>query len=82
MPFTPANLTPRELETSCLEARREFYSWSSIWQRSRNRVNLQTARMTLNYFVINAMHQRDVVGRSGMPLGDLNEPLELVEAGR
>jgi radical SAM superfamily enzyme YgiQ (UPF0313 family) len=81
VPFTPANLTPRELETSCLEARREFYSWSSIWQRSRNRVNLQTARMTLNYFVINAMHQRDVVGRSGMPLGDLNEPLGLVEAG-
>ena len=80
VPFEPANMTAQELETRCLEARRTFYSWPSIWQRGRARVNRQSPWMLANYAVINAMHQRDVTGRSGMPLGDEAFEGELIPA--
>jgi radical SAM superfamily enzyme YgiQ (UPF0313 family) len=80
VPFRPANMSAEELETRCLEARRTFYSWPSIWQRGRARVNRQSPWMLANYAVINAMHQRDVTGRSGMPLGDEAFDGELVPA--
>jgi hypothetical protein len=38
--------------------------------------------MLFNYLVINAMHQRDVEGRNGLPLGDLNWQGQLIKAHR
>jgi radical SAM superfamily enzyme YgiQ (UPF0313 family) len=72
IPFSPKNMSPQELSDRCVLARREFYSWSSILYRATQRVNLRSPWMMLNFLVINAMHQRDIEGRNGLPLGDLN----------
>lgn len=70
VPFRPATMAPEELARRCVEARRRFYSWPSIVARGRQRVNRADPWMLANFFVINAMHQRDVEGRNGLPLGD------------
>ena len=80
IPFTPANMTPGDLEDMCLKARKEFYSWPSIMRRARTRVNFRTPYRLANYLVINAMHRFDVSGRSGLPLGDENWQGELIKA--
>ena len=41
--FRPKKLEPGELEELCLDARRQFYGWGSIWQRLWDRrANLRT----------------------------------------
>ncbi|MEM9348348.1 MAG: radical SAM protein [Planctomycetota bacterium] len=80
VPFKPVGISAEELEQHCLAARKTFYSWPSIWQRAKAKVNRQGLFMLGNYVVINAMHQRDVEGRSGMPLGDETHRIELIEA--
>ena len=80
VPFEPRNMTAGELEARCLAARREFYDWPSIWQRGRKQVNRRTPFMLANYWAINAMHRRDVDGRSGLPLGDESHEGGLIEA--
>ena len=74
VPFQPKKLEPRELAALCLEARRDFYSWSSILQRARHPVHFSNARMLGTFLVANALHQRDVSGRNGLPLGDESWP--------
>ena len=70
IPFQPKGLSPEDLERLCLEARREFYGWWSIFGRSRAHTHLRNPNILWNFFIINAMHQWDVEGRSGLPLGD------------
>lgn len=70
IPFQPAQMSPEELAARCVAARREFYSWSSILKRATHRVNFQDPWMLMNFLIINAMHQKDVSGRNGLPLGD------------
>ena len=70
VPFTPRQMTPDALEHSCLAARQTFYGWRSIFERGLKRVNRRSPWMAANFFAINAMHQWDVTGRSGLPLGD------------
>ncbi len=70
IPFQPARMSPDELADLCVAARREFYSWRSIARRATHRVNFRDPWMLVNFFIINAMHQRDVEGRNGLPLGD------------
>jgi radical SAM superfamily enzyme YgiQ (UPF0313 family) len=72
IPFSPVGMTPEELADRCVEARRSFYSWGSIARRARNRVNIRNPYVLVNYLVINAMHQRDIDGRNGLPMGDRN----------
>ncbi len=83
IPFHPAGMDPESLELGCLAARRQFYSLKGIrsrfWNNSNNRLG---TRMAFNYWLINLMHQRDVVGRSGLPLGDMNDPTPLREVDR
>lgn len=82
IPFTPLGMSREALETGCLNARKRFYGWSSIARRYRGHEILRRGlRMRFNYWMINAMHQKDTVGRSGMPLGDRNDPRPLLEAG-
>lgn len=70
IPFTPAQIDPRELQRLCLEARRQFYSWPSILRRSVMGANRTNGFMFRNFFLINALHRADVSGRDHFPLGD------------
>jgi len=80
IPFQPKHMTPQELADRCVAARRSFYSWSSIVSRAARRVNYRRPFMLANFFVINAMHQWDVEGRNGLPLGDGNWTGSLLKA--
>jgi len=70
IPFTPASMSPTELQRCCLEARRQFYSWRSIFHRGLDRVNRSDGLMWRNFYLINAMHRSDVSMRDGFPLGE------------
>jgi radical SAM superfamily enzyme YgiQ (UPF0313 family) len=70
IPFAPAGMTPTDLQRCCLEARRQFYSWGSIFRRGFDRVNRADGFMWRNFYLINAMHRGDVSMRDGYPLGD------------
>jgi len=72
IPFSPVGMTPGELADRCVEARRSFYSWGSIARRAKRWVNIRNPYVLVNYLVINAMHQRDIDGRNGLPMGDRN----------
>jgi hypothetical protein len=72
IPYRPKSMSPEELAECCVQARRSFYSWPSILTRAVQGVNLRSPWMMLNLLLINAMHQRDVEGRNGLPLGDQN----------
>lgn len=82
IPYRPLNMSPEELAERCVQARRSFYGWCSILYRANQAVNLRSPWMMLNFLAINAMHQRDVEGRNGLPLGDQNWRGELVKARR
>lgn len=70
IPFTPAGMTATDLRRSCVQARRAFYSWPSIFRRAFDRVNRADGFMWRNFFLINAMHRGDISMRDGFPLGD------------
>ncbi len=80
VPFYPANLSPARLGELCIGARKEFYSWTNILRRARHRVNHHDPWMLANYMAINLMHQVDVSGRDGLPLGDANWQGEILPA--
>ena len=80
VPFRPRGLSPEEIEHHCVATRRSFYSWPSILSRATARVNRRDAWMLANYLVINAMHQWDIDGRNGLPLGDETWQGSLVHA--
>jgi len=80
IPFTPAGMDPSELQRCCLEARREFYSWRSIFCRGFDPVNRADGFMWRNFYLINAMHRGDVSTRDGYPLGDESWPGPLLRA--
>jgi radical SAM superfamily enzyme YgiQ (UPF0313 family) len=81
IPYRLKNMSPEELAERCVQARRSFYSWPSILYRATQGVNLRSPWMMLNFLIINAMHQRDVEGRNGLPLGDQNWHGKLLRAG-
>jgi radical SAM superfamily enzyme YgiQ (UPF0313 family) len=70
IPFRPRGMTPELLQRNCLEARRNFYSWPSIFQRGFDHVNRSDWFMWRNFYLINAMHRNDVSMRDHYPLGD------------
>ena len=70
IPFQPRGMTPETLQQNCLAARREFYSWRSIFSRGFDRVNRSDFFMWRNFYLINAMHRTDVSMRDHYPLGD------------
>lgn len=68
VPFYPTQLTPEQVTTGCVGARRDFYSWRSIFKRSwKNRSDFFMFR---NFFPINALHRNEISSRNGYPLGD------------
>jgi radical SAM superfamily enzyme YgiQ (UPF0313 family) len=80
IPFQPRGMTPEALQHNCLEARREFYSWRSIFQRSLDPVNRSDWFMWRNFYLINAMHRTDVTMRDHYPLGDESWQGQLLKA--
>lgn len=78
VPFLPKRMAHDELAALCLEARRDFYSWGSILQRAKHPVHLRNPKMLGTFLVANALHQRDVSGRNGLPLGDETWPGTLI----
>ncbi len=70
IPFTPAGMSADELQRQCVEARRQFYAWSSILRRSVMGANRRDGFMFRNFFLINALHRADVSARDHYPLGD------------
>jgi radical SAM superfamily enzyme YgiQ (UPF0313 family) len=67
--FYPEKLSPDEVSRGCVEARRRFYSWSSIFKRM-NGTNLGDFFKLRNYIPINLMHRWDVRSRDGHPIGN------------
>ena len=72
IPFQPRTMTPDDIHTGCLRARRRFYTRRSMLQRGFDRVNRADAYMFGAFFFINAMHRAEVAKRDHFPLGDLN----------
>ena len=70
IPFTPRGMSADALQRACLDARRAFYSWPSIVRRSLDPVNRADGFMWRNFYLINALHRRDVGLRDQYPLGD------------
>lgn len=70
IPFTPKQMSPECLQEHCLSARRAFYSLTSIARRSLDPVNRANSFMFRNFFLINALHRREIAERNHYPLGD------------
>ena len=67
----------RIVENACYEARKSFYSLSSILHRMSNPANTGSWFMMRNYLFINLLMRREVSKRMSYPLGDLNYTGEL-----
>jgi len=81
VPFYPKQLTPEQVRNGCLEARRKFYTWSSIFRRSLDfKVNSSSLKMFGGYWFINYILRREVSERKGYPLGDEGYVGELIKA--
>jgi radical SAM superfamily enzyme YgiQ (UPF0313 family) len=74
--FRPKRVSPEELQGLCLEARRRFYSWSSIFERLRDtRANATSLMMIGIYLGLNIGAHYDIDLRQGLQLGaGLSEP--------
>jgi radical SAM superfamily enzyme YgiQ (UPF0313 family) len=81
IPFRPGAMAPEALRRACLEARRRFYSLSSIVRRGFDSVNRSDWFMWRNFYLINALHRSDVGSRDHYPLGDMTFQGELLRAG-
>jgi hypothetical protein len=63
-------MTPAELEQSCLQARRTFYSFSSIFERGADlRSNCASPRTAAVFYGLNYLLHREVSQKYGIPLG-------------
>ena len=69
-PFWPKHMSPETLSRRCIETREAFYAWRGIYRRMLHRVNHRDPWMLANYLAINIMHQFDVSGRDGLPMGN------------
>ena len=68
--FRPKKLEPGELEDLCLEARRQFYGWGSIWDRLWDRrANVRSPLLLGVYLGLNLEAHFDIDRRQGLRLG-------------
>ena len=71
VPFTPRGMSAKDVERRCIEARRRFYSLSSILRRGLDfEVNGREWFMWTHFFPINLLFRAEVTQRVGFPLGD------------
>jgi radical SAM superfamily enzyme YgiQ (UPF0313 family) len=68
--FRPKKMTPEELQAVCLDARRQFYAWSSIFGRlCDRRANAANPLMLGIYLGLNIGAHFDIDRRQGLRLG-------------
>ncbi len=68
--FRPQRMAPDELQALCLDARRQFFRWSSILERAADfRANLKSPLMTAIYLGLNLQGKFDIDLRQGLRLG-------------
>jgi radical SAM superfamily enzyme YgiQ (UPF0313 family) len=68
--FRPKKLAPEELQELCLNARRQFYRWSSILERMADRkANARSFMMAGVYIGLNIGAHFDIDLRQGLRLG-------------
>jgi radical SAM superfamily enzyme YgiQ (UPF0313 family) len=71
VPFAPRGMTAEEVEERCVEARRRFYSLSSIFRRSLDyQANGRGWFMWSHFYSINLLFRAEVMQRRNFPLGD------------
>lgn len=71
--FQPKNLSPQELSELCLNFRKKFYSFPSILRRSTDyKANCKNAYMFSTFFSLNFLSKKEVMQRSGLPIGKIN----------
>jgi radical SAM superfamily enzyme YgiQ (UPF0313 family) len=79
VPFRSLGLPAEEIERLCLEARRKFYSYSSMARRSLDfQVNSRSFFSWATFFTANLMMRREVHQRQLLPLGDEDDHTALV----
>jgi radical SAM superfamily enzyme YgiQ (UPF0313 family) len=80
VPFAPRGMSPDEVKDRCIEARRRFYSLSSIFTRSLDfTVNSGSWFMWSHFFSINLLFRSEVMQRKDFPLGDESYHAPLVK---
>jgi radical SAM superfamily enzyme YgiQ (UPF0313 family) len=68
--FRPRKVSPEELEELCLDARRQFYGWGSIFERLRDRKANASSWLMLSVFLgLNLSAHYDIDLRHGLRLG-------------
>jgi radical SAM superfamily enzyme YgiQ (UPF0313 family) len=68
--FHPKKVSPEKLKALCLDARRQFYRWSSIFERLRDpRANASSLLMMGVYLGLNISAHLDIDLRQGLRLG-------------
>jgi radical SAM superfamily enzyme YgiQ (UPF0313 family) len=68
--FRPLRMSPKDLESLCLDARRQFYGWGSIFQRLGDRRSNAAGLLMLGvYLGLNISAHFDIDLRQGLRLG-------------
>jgi radical SAM superfamily enzyme YgiQ (UPF0313 family) len=68
--FHPRKISADELQELCLDARRRFYSYRSIFRRMWDlKANLRTPKMAGLFFAVNMQGHSDIDLRQGLQLG-------------
>lgn len=77
VPFNPQAMSAAELDARCHEARRTFYSWSSILGRAMDfKANCGTPTKAFQYLGANVLLRREISRKRGIPLGaEAGDPL-------
>jgi radical SAM superfamily enzyme YgiQ (UPF0313 family) len=74
-PFEPEQFSSSELEGMCLESRRDFFSFGSILRRMTDfKCNCATPMSFFHYFGLNLLMRKEVSGKFGIPLGEIDGP--------
>lgn len=69
--FRPRNMEPEELQEACLDARKQFYRWGSMFRRMNDfRANLRNGTMAAVYLGLNLQAHFDIDLRQGLRLGE------------
>ncbi len=76
--YQPKNMSSEELAYNCFEARKEFYSFGSVFHRMQDlKANLKDFSNAAYFFWVNLFSGREVKRRQGWPIGEIIEPSEL-----
>ena len=80
--YSPKNMSPKELTDNCFEARKDFYSYSSIFHRMQDsKANFKDFTNAAYILGVNLFSGKEVKRRQGWPIGEIIEPHEFYNSG-